>query len=41
VYPAATGTSGGYWQMAVSGRLTLTITNAGNSKKGKLTIYLR
>jgi len=42
VYPTVAGSAGTTEVQGgvVNGRLTLTIANAGNSKKGKVTIYL-
>lgn len=43
VYPTVAGSAGNNTdvQMPVAGKLTLTISAAGNSKIGRVTIYLR
>mgnify|MGYP001590171713 FL=1 len=42
VYPTIVGSGGTtYVQTAIAGRITLTIAAAGNSKNGRVTIYLR
>jgi len=42
VYPTVVGSGGTtYVRTAIAGRITLTIAAAGNSKTGRVTIYLR
>jgi len=42
VYPTQVGSTASTWTgITVAGTLTLNISNAGNSKKGMITIYMR